>query len=287
MEKIELGNITAYNSDYRDVLPLYPDGYFDLLYDDPPYGINADNPTKKPCKVKQRNGSILDVKQPSYKEKHWDSLPPSLDYFSDVFRKSKEQIIWGVNFFDYALKGGRIVWDKLNGQSDQFDGEIAYCSLHNRIDIVYYLWAGMIQGKHCSRELSKALLQKGNKKLNEKRRHSTQKPLLLEKYMLNTYAKPGFKVLVCHGGSLNSAIACHLLGLECVICEIDTEYFEDGVREIKRVQSQKELVFEVDDFKQVNAPFEDKLDTCINANQLKQVNASFDFINRLDTNYYE
>lgn len=243
MKVVKMGNITAYNADYKDVLSLYPDNYFDLLYDDPPYGIKADNPTQKPCIVKQKNGSMLAVKQTSFQKKNWDSMPPSSDYFENVFSKTKEQIIWGVNFFDYTLKGGRIVWDKLNGKTDQFDGEIAYCSLHKRIDIIYYLWSGMIQGKYCGRELSKALYQQGNKKLNEKRRHPTQKPLILEKYMLNTYAKPESKVLICHGGSLNSAIACHLLGLECVICEIDSQYFEDGISEIKRVQAQQTLEF--------------------------------------------
>lgn len=249
MNKIQLGNITAYNDDYRNVIPLYENGYFDLLHDDPPYGIGADNPTIKPSSVKQKNGNILNVSQSVYEKKSWDKLPPNKEYFEMVFPKAKHQVIWGVNYFNYPLSGGRIVWDKLNGYSDQFDAEIAYCSFHKRIDMIYYMWAGMMQGKYCSDILQDALIQEGNKKLNEKRRHPTQKPLKLLKFLYAKYfnstlpnnRKP--RILICHGGSLNDAIVCDMLGFECVICEIDKSYFTDGINEIKWHQRQQTIQF--------------------------------------------
>lgn len=237
IEKID--NITLYNTDYRDVLPMYEDKYFDLCYDDPEWGIGADNPSAKPKSVKQKNGKLLPIEQTYHHNQSWDSKPVDNEYFKQVFSKSKDQIIWGVNFYNYPLTGGRIVWDKLNSNSDQFDGEIAFCSLHKRIDIIYYLWRGMLQGKYCGRDIRQAMVQRGNKTLNEKRRHPTQKPLLLERYILSNYANTNSKILVTHGGSLNSAIACMYLGLECVICEIDPIHFTNGLNEILR---HKELI---------------------------------------------
>lgn len=233
MESFKIGCVTAYNDDYTNILPLYKDKYFDLCYDDPEWGIGADKPTMKPSSVMQKNGKRLKIGQAINHDQNWDSKPPNDEYFEYIFSKSKNQIIWGVNFFDYPLSGGRIVWDKLNGNSDQFDGEIAYCSFHQRIDIIYYMWAGMFQGIYCGRDLNKALVQQGNKKLNEKRRHPTQKPIILDKYILQKYAKNDSKILVTHGGSLNAAIACLYLGLECVICEIDSIHFNNGVEELK------------------------------------------------------
>lgn len=231
--KVQIGTVTAYNDDYRNILPLYPDKYFNLGYDDPPWGIGADNPTKKPTAVKQKNGSVLRVESVRHHYQDWDSTPPDKEYFESLIAKTQNQIIWGVNYFDYPLTGGRIIWDKLNGTCNQFDGEIAYCSIHKRIDIIYYLWSGMFQGVYCGRDIRKALVQQGNKQLNEKRRHPTQKPLTLEKYILSNYTTQDSKILILHGGSLNSAIACLYLGLECVISEIDKTHFENGIEELR------------------------------------------------------
>lgn len=241
MEKTIIDKITIYNEDYRKVMPLYPDKYFDLCYDDPEWGIGADKPSIKPDRVIQKNGKSLSIARTEHHKQSWDSTPVDNEFFEIVKSKSREQIIWGVNYYDYLLKGGRIIWDKLNGECDQFDGEIAYCSLHNRIDIIYYKWHGMIQGVYCGRDISKAIIQQGNKKLNEKRRHPTQKPLILEKYILSKYAKPNERILTTHGGSLNSAIACMYLDLECVICEIDPIHYSNGINEIIRHQKLIEI----------------------------------------------
>ena len=77
---------------------------------------------------------------------------PPPEYFDEVKRVSRNQIIWGVNYFNYDFTGGRIVWDKLNGDTDQYDCEIAYCSMNDRTDLIYCMWRGMIQGTLSSKE---------------------------------------------------------------------------------------------------------------------------------------
>lgn len=204
------------------------DDQFDLAIIDPPYGIGASKPTKKPNMVKQKNGDWLRTPVKNYKAKDWDNTPFGYEMYLEVKRVSKNQIIFGCNFFDFQLKGGRLIWDKLNGNSDQHDAEIAYCSIGNRVDIVRYMWRGMFQGLHASNDINKANRQQGNKSLNEKRIHQTQKPVALYKWILDKYAKPGDKILDTHGGSMSLAIACHDKGFNAVICEIDEDHFNDG-----------------------------------------------------------
>lgn len=205
-----------------------PDKHYYLAHCDPNWGIGADKPTTKPNEVKQKNGSILKVNAPFYEHKDWDSKPPQEEYFKELKRVSEHQIIWGVNFFDYHLKGGRIVWDKLNGESDQFDCELAYCSIRNRIDIVRYMWSGMFQGIKVSKLVSEANIQQGNKQLNQKRIHPTEKPIALYKWLLTNYAKPGQKIFDSHGGSFSHAIAAYDLGFDLDIIELDPDYFKAG-----------------------------------------------------------
>ena len=189
------GNRTLIQGDCMEVMKNYPDNYFDLAIVDPEYGIGAGKPSIKNNAVKQSNGSFLNIKQPNYIQKNWDNKPAGCDYFKELKRTSKEQIIFGVNYYDFNLKGGRIVWDKLNGDTDQFGCEIAYNSLNNRTDIVYYLWSGMFQGTGASKNIREALRQKGNKKENEKRIHPTQKPVLLYRWLYDQYATNDMKIL--------------------------------------------------------------------------------------------
>jgi site-specific DNA-methyltransferase (adenine-specific) len=214
------------------LMSRYPDNYFDLAIVDPEYGLNADKPTKKSTKTIQKNGSVLNVKQTLYTHKNWDSKPAGAEYFTELKRVSKHQIIFGANYYDYNLKGGRIVWDKLNGECDQFGCEIAYCSLNERTDIVYFLWSGMMQGIYCGRDVRRALIQQGNKKLNEKRIHPTQKPVPLYKYLLHNYANVGDKILDTNLGSGSLAIACHDYGFDLTACELDEEYYEKAMKRI-------------------------------------------------------
>ena len=214
--------------DNMDLMRSKPDKFWDLAIVDPNYGIGADNPSIKPKKCKQKNGSVLTVNNPIYVHKQWDNKAPEKEYFDELLRVSKHQIIFGVNYFNYPLVGGRIVWDKINGNNDQFGCEIAYCSLNNRTDIVRYMWSGMFQGIVASKKISEANIQQGNKKLNQKRIHPTEKPIILYKWILENYAKQGQKILDTHGGSFSHAIAAYDLGFDLDIIENDIEYFNGG-----------------------------------------------------------
>jgi site-specific DNA-methyltransferase (adenine-specific) len=142
--------------DNMELMARYPDNYFDLAIVDPEYGIKADKPSKKPNKVKQKNGNILNIKTVNYTHKNWDNKPASTKYLKELKRVSKNQIIWGVNYYNYPLIGGRIVWDKINGDSDQYGCEIAYNSLNTRTDIIRFMWRGMFQGKNVSKDILKS-----------------------------------------------------------------------------------------------------------------------------------
>jgi site-specific DNA-methyltransferase (adenine-specific) len=218
----------VYNIDCMEAMREMKDNQFELAIVDIPYGIGADKPSIKPCKIKQKNGSYLNITQPNYKHKAWDKLPEK-EYFAELKRVSKNQIIWGVNYVNnFDLSGGRIVWDKLNATSDQFDCEIAYWSGNNRTDIVYYMWSGMFHGVYIGKEIHKALRQRGDKKKNEKRIHPTHKPVVLYKWLLKNYAKPGDNILDTHMGSQSSRIACHDMGFDFTGYEIDRDYFDAG-----------------------------------------------------------
>jgi len=240
-------NITITNEDCMELLKRTPDNFYDLAICDPPYGIGASKPSKKPNKAKQNNGNTLNVKTTEYTHKNWDNEPADADYFKELIRVSKNQIIWGCNYYSFDLSGGRIVWDKMNGESDQFDCEIAYNSLNKRTDIVRFMWSGMIQGLNISKLISKANVQQGNKKLNEKRLHPTQKPVKIYEWLLDNYAKENDKILDTHGGSMSIAIAVHnrnqfeKMNLSLTLCELDEEYFNNGVERVKRHCSQQQL----------------------------------------------
>lgn len=234
--------INLYNRDCLEAMREMPDKAFDLAIVDPEYGIGASSPTVKPATVKQKNGSVLPVNANKYERKKWDEQPASREYFTELMRVSKEQIVWGVNYYDYSFGPGRIVWDKLNGESDQMGCEIAYCSLNNRTDVVYYMWAGMMHGLYCGRSIGKALVQQGNKKLNEIRIHPTQKPVPLYKYLLTEYARPGYRILDTHLGSGSIAIACHDYGFDLEAYEIDADYFAAASKRLADHQKQLTLI---------------------------------------------
>jgi site-specific DNA-methyltransferase (adenine-specific) len=232
--------ITITNEDNMELMARYPDKYFDLAIVDPPYGIGADKQSIKPELVKQKNGVYLKVKNSNkYTQKNWDESIPDVEYFKELFRVSKNQIVWGANYF--GLKGGYLIWDKLNGDSDQYGCELAWVSNNKRTDIVYYMWQGMFQGIYCGKNIKKALIQQGNKSLNEERLHPTQKPIILYKWILDMYAKQGDKILDTHLGSGSIALACHDYGFELTACELDKEYYDKAIQRIKDHVAQQRL----------------------------------------------
>jgi site-specific DNA-methyltransferase (adenine-specific) len=209
------------HQDCMDYMKGCSDNAFDLAICDPPYGRGEHGGVKRSSMAKQKNGSSMMVKDGDYLKKGWDTAPPPPEYFSEVVRVSKNQIIWGVNYHPQVLQGGRIIWDKINDGSSQSGAEIAYCSLNQRVDIVRYLWRGMMQGLEVNNPK-----QQGNKKLNERRIHPTQKPVKLYRWILDNYAKPTDNILDTHLGSGSSAIAADDFGCNFVGLEKDEEYYK-------------------------------------------------------------
>ena len=166
-------NIEILNEDNMLLMSKYPDKFFDLAFIDPEYGIDVTNQT-------MGEGGGL-AKKINYTKKNWDKKCPDIAFFKEVFRVSKHQIIFGVTYYPYDLfAGGRIVWDKKNGDTDFSDYEIAYCSLFNSVRKVEFKWAGMLQE---------------NMKHKEKRIHPTQKPAGLYQRIILKWLKPNMKIL--------------------------------------------------------------------------------------------
>lgn len=217
-DKIEITN-----EDNMALMARYPDKYFDLAIVDPPY---FSGPEKR--KFYGQEVSNKGVKRIDYAVTDTWELP-NAEYFKELFRISEHQIIWGCNYFDLIFPPGRIIWDKVNGDSSFSDCEIAYCSKHETVRIFRYMWNGMMQGK----SVSEGYIMQGNKKLNEKKTHPTQKPVNLYKWLLSKYAKPNDKVLDTHLGSGSIAIACHDFGFELTACELNKYHYENAINRIK------------------------------------------------------
>ena len=193
----------------------------DLAIVDAPYGRKEHGGKFRGHFVLQRNGDRLYVSDAGYEKKDWDYAPAGVEYFQEIMRVSKAQIIWGCNYYPIVFGPGRIIWDKCNDGSDQSDCEIAYNSLTDRVDIFRYMWRGMMQGK----SIEEGTIQQGNKALNEKRIHPCQKPVNLYRWILRTYAKKGWVILNPFLGSGSSRIAAYDFGLDFVGFEIDTAYY--------------------------------------------------------------
>ena len=213
------------NEDCMDLMKRYPDKCFNLAITDPPYGIGEDG---------SRNSSRTTIfaKSKNYKPYSGnDKEPPSPEYFKELFRVSKNQIIWGANHFISRISIDSscwIVWDKVNGNNDFADCELAWTSFKSAVRKFSFMWHGMYQGK----SISEGTIHQGNKKLNEIRVHPNQKPVALYKWLLSNYAKPGDRILDTHLGSGSIAIACKDLGFDLVGCEIDKYYFDTAKKRI-------------------------------------------------------
>ncbi|MFP4793434.1 DNA-methyltransferase [Pasteurella multocida] len=204
------------NIDCVQGMKKYHDQYFDLAIVDPPY---FSGPEKRGFYGKKI--SPIGVQRIYEKTDTWEL--PSKEYFDELFRVSKNQIIWGINYFNnYSFGPGRIVWDKVNGKSTFSDCEIAYCSKHDSVRMFRYMWNGMLQGK----SIDEGHIAQGNKRLNEKRIHPTQKPVNLYLWILQKYAKAGQKILDTHVGSGSSLVACKKMGFDCVGFELNEMYYK-------------------------------------------------------------
>lgn len=214
--------ITITNEDNMELMARYPDNYFDLAIVDPPYGI-------KEVSYRENRSKKSFGKKKNYNNNLWTQEKPNKFYFKELFRVSKNQIIWGGNYFINHLYPTRsfIVWDKLSEDSQQVaDCELAWTSFDRSVKKFTYRWNGMLQG---------------DMKNKETRIHPTQKPVALYKWLLDKYAKQGDKILDTHLGSGSIAIACHDYGFELTACELDSEYYEKSVQRIKNHVAQQKL----------------------------------------------
>lgn len=223
--------------DCREGMKQFPDKYFELAIIDAPYGRKEHGGKNRSGYVKQKNGSKIYVSDGNYIKCDWDEKPADSDFFNELFRISKNQIIWGENYYSENFGSGRIVWDKCNDGSAQSDCEIAYNSMTNRVDIFRYMWRGMFQGK----SITEGWIQQGDKSLNEKRIHPTQKPIALYEWQLTKYAKPGDKILDTHVGSASSLIACHNLRFDYVGFEIDKTYYDMANKRLEAHKAQIDM----------------------------------------------
>ena len=208
--------ITLYNCDCMEFMKNIPDNYYDLAIVDPPYGLGIDGQKKSICKNSKHN-------RKEHEQKNWDENTPNMGYFTELERVSKNQIIWGANYFvENLTKGtkGWICWYKGQQGLTMSDCELAYSSFSCPTRVV-------IINRH---ELAK-----------QHTFHPTEKPVKLYEWLLKNYAKPTDKILDTHFGSCSIGIACHNFGCSLDACELDDEYFDKAYKRLRMHARQLDL----------------------------------------------
>jgi len=190
-----------------NLMARYEDNYFDLAIVDPPYGLGKKiySGGNKGCKFHTLFG-----------DNKWDDNVPPKEYFDELFRVSKNQIIWGGNYFDLPPTRTIICWDKMKGDNNFSMWEMAWTSFYKPAKIFRQSSMG-------------------------ERIHPTQKPVKLYEWLLIKYAKEGDKILDTHLGSGSIAIACHNLGFDLTACELDEDYYNAAIKRLKQHQSQMRM----------------------------------------------
>jgi len=222
-------NIKLYNKDCMLDLVNMKDNEYDLAIVDPPYGIGEGNKKNKTRSSYTGFGSNKKwVNAKDYGGGEFDNSIPDESYFIELFRVSKNQIIWGGNYMVKYIPPsmGWIVWDKDNGDCDQSDCELAFSSFKKGLRKFRFRWHGLLQE---------------NMKNKEDRIHPTQKPVQLYKWLLTNYAKEGDRILDTHFGSLSIGIACWDLNFDLTAYEIDEDYFNNAVKRLDNHTRQKQL----------------------------------------------
>lgn len=217
-----------YNMDCMEGMAQFPDKYFELAIVDPPYFAGPNKRRFYGCEVNKLN--IKRVDYPIIED--WGV--PGREYFDELCRVSVHQIVWGCNYYDYYFPVGRIVWDKVNASSSFSDCELASCSLHDSVRQFRYMWNGMLQGK----SVAEGHIMQGNKELNEKRIHPTQKPVNLYRWLARQYVQPGWKVLDTHVGSASSLIAFDEHDIDFIGFEKDEEIYKLASERLETHRSQ-------------------------------------------------
>ena len=213
MEKF--GNITLYNDDCMEVMKTFKDKQFDLAIVDPPYGIGVDG------QKQSINLNNPKANRKAHDFKGWDNEIPTAEYFAELERVSKNQIIWGANYFvEHLHKGtkGWVVWYKGQEGLTMSDAELAYSSFDCATRVV---------------KINRVEL------LKDGTVHPTQKPIKLYKWLLQNYAKEGDTILDTHFGSVSIGIACHDLKFDLTAIELDKDYYEAGKKRL--IEHQRQL----------------------------------------------
>lgn len=203
---------TIYNIDCMQLMQAYPDKYFDLAICDPPYGI------EKAFKASSRIARYGGVN-------YANDLKPTPDYFKELFRVSKNQIIWGYNHLSDMLPACKefIFWHKHQPVTSYADGELAWTSFHGNAKCFDYPFFGSVNAE-------------------ADRIHPTQKPVALYAWLLGQYAKQGDKILDTHTGSASSLIACYNAGFDFVGAEINAEFYDKAMRRLSGVMAQMRFI---------------------------------------------
>lgn len=210
----QLGNIKLYNADCMEVMKTFKDKQFSLAIVDPPYGYGT-----------EKTG-ILNFRMEE-KEKGWNKAP-TLEYFTELVRVSKNQIVWGGNYFPCLWElSGRcfIYWHKGNPVNNFADGELAWTSFDRNAKQFDYRYYGNLEGKSSASD----------------KIHPTQKPVQLYKWLLQNYAKEGDTILDTHFGSLSIGIACHDMKFDLTAIELDKDYYEQAKQRLINHQRQLTL----------------------------------------------
>jgi site-specific DNA-methyltransferase (adenine-specific) len=211
-------DIQLIHGDSLQALKGYGDNHFDVAIVDPPYmdSFNTDN------------WVASNAKQKEYKNRQetLTNNKPTKEYFEELFRVSKNQIIWGGNYFTLPISRGWIFW--LKNQSDNYfsDGELAWTSFDRVLKVFYFHWSGMLQGDMKNKEI---------------KIHPTQKPVALYRWVLDKYTSEGDLILDTHLGSGSIAIACHQMKRKLIGYEIDAEYYEKACKRFKEQTAQQAL----------------------------------------------
>jgi len=217
----KIGNITLYNADCMEVMKQFKDKEFDLAIVDPPYGINADINQMRLANKKGFTKNAGTYKQ--YHQTNWDSEPPKKEYFEELERVSKNQIVWGGNYFFDLHLTGVIVWNK-KGSGNFKEGELAKTSI-NTFKVFNY-------------SRIEAYVRDCDIKI-----HPTQKPVKLYEWILKNYAKEGDRILDTHFGSLSIGIACEKLGFELTAIELDKDYYQMAKQRLLNFKKQLTIEF--------------------------------------------
>lgn len=236
-----LGNITLYNADCMEIMKGFADKQFDLAIVDPPYGINADNMQMgtnlnrkgknqypgestaskiKKGRLNQGSGKLKN-RILNNSDCSWDNNPPSLEYFEQLFRISKNQIIWGGNYFPLPPSRGYICWDKLQPWENFSQFELAWTSYDKPASMFRYSNTGGAN--------------------TDKKFHPTQKPVQLYKWLLSKYASEEYSIIDTHSGSLSIALACHDFGCKLTAIELNKEYYDQAKQRLQSHQRQLNL----------------------------------------------